>query len=146
MISWLLSWYHDIMIFHWRGLSFRLLPDKFHGGLLLNFFLQNHHHLRDNYFHQHEYCQPNCIMLFHRRSQSFGLTRWTSWRTSPSRPPVWKVFKIDKNKTSLKPQIQIIFVISALTMIGLTEYFFKPYYRCSATITGTIVIVNWLLS
>ena len=36
----------------------------------------------------HKYCD---IMLHHCRSLSFGLTRWHSWRSCPSRRPVSKV-------------------------------------------------------
>ena len=53
---------------------------------------------------------------------------------------VGSFFKTDK------PLLICIVVISDMIIIGLTEYFFKPYYSCSAAITGTNVKVNPLAS
>ena len=75
--------------------------------------------------HCHKYCD---IMLHHCRSLSFGLTRWHSWRSCPSRRPVSKVgLECWQNHIST----------FSTWLIGLNQYFFKPYYSCSSTLTGT---------
>ena len=75
--------------------------------------------------HCHKYCD---IMLHHCRSLSFGLTRWHSWRSCPSRRPVSKVgLESWENQSST----------FSTWLIGLNQYFFKPYYSCSSTLTGT---------
>lgn len=75
--------------------------------------------------HCHKYCD---IMFDHCRSLSFGLTRWHSWRSCLSRRPVSKVgLECWQNQ----------FSTFSTWLIGLNQYFFKPYYSCSSTLTGT---------
>ena len=82
------------------------------------------------------------------RSRSSGPTRWSSWRIFLSRLPVSKVLKLSVNVIR-RPFNQSLIKIYALwapytkthfiIIIGLTEYFLVPYYRCRFEMTGTSV-------
>ena len=78
------------------------------------------------------------------RSRSSGPTRWSSWRIFLSRLPVSKVVNVIRKPFNQSPiKIDAVWVPYTEThfiiIIGLTEYFLVPYYRCRFEMTGTSV-------